>query len=291
MKRFFAALAVLALVFSSSAAALAYELTARDQVLIERAHTKIEKLSEKTRAKLLRQIERALPSMKSERNVALFSALLAYYAEAPAASIVAGDAPMAATGSTTTGTAPTSTGVTATGTTATGTVTPSSSGSTSAKTFKDGTYVIGTDLAPGTYRTLSAPSALCYWARTSGFGGSVAEINANEITKASTIVTIGVDDKGFTSTGCGTWTSDLSAVTDGSGSFGNGTFIVGTDVAPGTYRSAESKGCYYARLSGFSGSLDEIIANANTDAAAIVTIAADDKGFKSMGCGTWTKME
>jgi hypothetical protein len=73
--------------------------------------------------------------------------------------------------------------------------------------------------------------------------------------------------------------------------FGDGTFVIGKDIQPGTYRTREaSSSCYYARLSGFGGTLDEIIANENTDAPAIVTIAASDKGFLSHRCGTWTKL-
>jgi hypothetical protein len=72
--------------------------------------------------------------------------------------------------------------------------------------------------------------------------------------------------------------------------FGDGTFQVGKDIQPGTYRTrCGSAGCYYARLSGFGGTVNEIIANNNTDAPAIVTIAASDKGFESENCGTWTK--
>ncbi len=72
--------------------------------------------------------------------------------------------------------------------------------------------------------------------------------------------------------------------------FGDGTYQVGKDIQPGTYRTrVGSPGCYYARLSGFGGTVGEIMANNNTDAPAIVTIAATDKGFQSNGCGTWTK--
>jgi len=72
--------------------------------------------------------------------------------------------------------------------------------------------------------------------------------------------------------------------------FGDGNHIVGTDIQPGTYRTRKaSSGCYYSRLSGFGGSLGEIISNENTDAPAVITIAATDKGFKSTRCGTWTQ--
>ena len=73
--------------------------------------------------------------------------------------------------------------------------------------------------------------------------------------------------------------------------FSDGTHIVGKDVSPGTYRSKGKSGCYFARLSGFSGSLGDIIANEVTDAPAIVTISPTDKGFMSRGCGTWTQVE
>ena len=72
--------------------------------------------------------------------------------------------------------------------------------------------------------------------------------------------------------------------------FGDGTYVVGKDIKPGTYRTrVGSSGCYYERLSGFGGSLGEIIANDNTDYPAIVTIDPTDKGFKSQDCGTWTQ--
>jgi hypothetical protein len=154
--------------------------------------------------------------------------------------------------------------------------------------FRDGSYQVGKDLQPGTYRTREASSG-CYFARLSGFGGSLDEILANENTDAPTVVTILPTDKGFTSSRCGTWTQDLSAITKSKTSFGDGTYIVGTDIEPGTYKSSGQSGCYYARLSGFGGSLDDILANQNTNTAAIVTIAATDKGFKSNHCGTWTK--
>src|SRR5579863_9494568 len=57
--------------------------------------------------------------------------------------------------------------------------------------------------------------------------------------------------------------------------FGDGTFVVGKDIQPGTYRTrVASPSCYYARLKGFGGTVDDILANGNTDFPAIVTIAA-----------------
>ena len=154
--------------------------------------------------------------------------------------------------------------------------------------FGDGTYQVGKDIQPGTYRTLvSSPG--CYYARLSGFGGTVGEILANNNTDAPAIVTIAATDKGFTSQSCGTWTKDLSQITTSKTTFGDGMYIIGTDIAPGTYRNTGMSGCYIARLSGFGNTTDDILANNNADTATIVTIAATDKGFQSNGCGTWTK--
>lgn len=71
--------------------------------------------------------------------------------------------------------------------------------------------------------------------------------------------------------------------------FGEGTYIVGVDIAPGLWRSDGVTSCYWARLSGLSGSLGNIIANDNETGSAIVQIGPNDKGFTSSRCGTWTK--
>lgn len=155
--------------------------------------------------------------------------------------------------------------------------------------FGDGTFIVGRDIQPGTYRTRQG-SASCYYARLKGFGGTVDEIIANDNTDDTAIVTIAASDKGFQSTGCGTWTKDLSRITSSKTTFGDGMYLVGTDIAPGMYKSSGQTGCYYARLSGFGGTIDDILANNNTDSSAILTISASDKGFQSTRCGTWTKV-
>lgn len=73
--------------------------------------------------------------------------------------------------------------------------------------------------------------------------------------------------------------------------FGNGTHIVGTDIAPGTYRSNGEDGCYWARLSGFGGTTSEIIANSFARGPQVVTILPSDAGFESSRCGRWTILQ
>lgn len=73
--------------------------------------------------------------------------------------------------------------------------------------------------------------------------------------------------------------------------FSDGTFAVGQDIQPGTYRNSGSEGCYYARLRGFGGTIKDIISNENTDAVAIVSILPADAGFESKRCGTWSRIQ
>lgn len=154
--------------------------------------------------------------------------------------------------------------------------------------FGNGTYRVGSDIQAGTYRTRSAPSD-CYWERLRGFSGELRDIIANDFSSGFQVVTIKSTDKGFKASRCGSWSSNLSQVTSSKTQFGQGTFIVGTDMLPGTYRSSLGDSCYWERLSNFGGTLSAIIAN-NFGGKAIVTIHSTDKGFSSSRCGTWTKV-
>jgi hypothetical protein len=154
-------------------------------------------------------------------------------------------------------------------------------------TFGDGTHRVGVDVKPATYR--SKGGNYCYWARLRSFSGELGAILANDNPRGPVIVTIKRTDRGFESGGCGRWTSNLARVTASTTRFGQGTFLVGVDVAPGTYRARGGSYCYYARLRAFTGDLGAIIANDNPRGATIVTISRTDKGFMSQGCGTWSR--
>ncbi len=165
-------------------------------------------------------------------------------------------------------------------------VTSVATAATSARTFGDGTYRVPRDVPAGTYRAKDADG--CYWARLKNFSGSFNALIANENSDGPTLVTIKRTDRGFETTRCGRWTSDLRRITSSRTRFGEGKYIVGVDIAPGTYR-ARGEGCYWARLRGFSGDFNELIANGNPDGQAIVTIARSDRGFESARCGTWKR--
>jgi putative cell wall-binding protein len=157
------------------------------------------------------------------------------------------------------------------------------------KTFGNGEFVVGGDIPSGTYRTRSDASG-CYWERQSGFSGTLDDIITNNFTNFHDVVTIAPTDAGFKSSSCATWTNDLSAITSSlTAPFGSGTWIVNTDIGPGTWTSPGGGDCYWARLSGFSGELDDIITNDIGTTHPVVAIGASDAGFISDNCGTWTR--
>jgi hypothetical protein len=155
-------------------------------------------------------------------------------------------------------------------------------------TIDDGTWEVGRDIKPGTYR-IREPAFFCYWARLKNFSGSLGAIIANDNVTAYSVITIRASDKGFETSGCPTWTKDLSQVTGSKTRFGEGTFIVGTDLRPGTFRNTGGEFCYWARLRDFRGQLSSIIANDLASRRTIVTIKSSDTGFESSGCGDWIR--
>ena len=149
--------------------------------------------------------------------------------------------------------------------------------------------MVGVDLFPGTYRTRT-PAEFCYWARLSGFGSTDDEIISDSLDENGySVVTILPSDAGFKSEGCGSWSADLSAVTSSpQAAFSDGTYIVGTDIAPGTWTTPDaSDTCYWERTSGFGASLEEVVESGIQ--GPTVTIEATDAGFYTAGCGTWTR--
>ena len=76
--------------------------------------------------------------------------------------------------------------------------------------------------------------------------------------------------------------------TESGDTFGDGTWMVGDDIKAGTYRTkGNSDGCYWARLSGTSGELADVIANGDADGPTSVTISDGDVAFETSGCGPW----
>jgi hypothetical protein len=159
------------------------------------------------------------------------------------------------------------------------------------RTFSNGIWVVPGEVKPGLYRNTTSAGG-CYWARLSGFGGGLDDINANNFTFVRDIVQVFSSDAGFESEDCGTWTNDLTPRTSSpTANFGGGAFVVGYEVGPGVWRNSSSdNGCYWERRSGFDGTLGDVIDNGFSFSLQTVQISSGDVGFYSEDCGTWTKI-
>ena len=156
--------------------------------------------------------------------------------------------------------------------------------------FGDGTYRVGIDIQAGTYRSSDQSSGTCYWERLRSFTGDFGtDVITNGIDSPE-IVTISPLDAGFDTSGCGTWVPVAQTYpATPQTSFGEGAFVVGQHIAPGTYHaSGPAETCLWERRSDFSGTTSGIIAS-DFGGTTVVTIDPTDTGFASWGCGTWTQ--
>jgi hypothetical protein len=154
--------------------------------------------------------------------------------------------------------------------------------------FGDGTHVVGQTVPAGRYVTSGSGS--CYWERLRGFSGAFADIISNDIGGGQRIVDIKPTDVGFASSRCGTWVTFVASFYSPASSFGDGIYAVGSQIVPGRYQATGTDGCYWERLSGFSGEFSELIANDIGDGTRIVDISASDVGIGSSRCGTWVRI-
>ncbi|EMQ99855.1 hypothetical protein [Paeniglutamicibacter gangotriensis] len=151
----------------------------------------------------------------------------------------------------------------------------------------NGTYRVGKDVNPGLYKATGNGKG-CYWARTSGFSGSFKQIKANYFGTANTYVRIVSGDKGFTTSGCGKWTTVNSSGAKASKITKDGTYRVGIDIKPGRYIGKGSSSCYWATYSDFTGDFKNLITNDFTAGRLVIDVPATAKGFEVSGCGTLT---
>jgi hypothetical protein len=159
-------------------------------------------------------------------------------------------------------------------------------------------------LGPGTYQvspTLEGGKAAvglwhtfggdgCYWERTSGFGGTIDEIIANNFSGGGPrYVEIKSGDVGFHTSGCLPWVQadgplDKHPVLGAS--FGDGDYRAGVELAAGTYHASTPGDCYWERVTSFGGQFSDIVAN--DFGGGLVTVSPGDYGLSTSGCGTWT---
>lgn len=73
------------------------------------------------------------------------------------------------------------------------------------------------------------------------------------------------------------------------GTYGSGTYAVGSEIQPGTYRTSGANYCYWARLTSADGELSSITANDDVSGSSTMVVKSSDKDIEYSGTCTWTK--
>jgi hypothetical protein len=178
--------------------------------------------------------------------------------------------------------------------------------------FGGGQWIVGDEVVPGRY--FADPGSGCSWQRRSGFSiGYPANraallpfesppdhdyIAGRELRfdSGQEIVDIHSSDAAFRSRSeCGAWGTEPPLIGKQE-QIRPGTWLVGEQMAPGTYRAAAAYLCLWLRLSGFGGGQDDVVEDGLVETRAgaelTVTIEASDAGFYSDAeCGPWTRVE
>jgi hypothetical protein len=157
----------------------------------------------------------------------------------------------------------------------------------------DGTFLVGTDFTAGVFR--STGNSFCYWQRSKDASGTLDSIIANDIGSGQRLVYVRTTDKVFKTSGCSTWkrvlTAEIETPSKNTTIPGDGSYLVGADFLPGTYRSSGNTGsCYWQRARSADGTLDSIIANDISTGQVVVTVNATDIVFGTTGCAGWTRI-
>ena len=152
--------------------------------------------------------------------------------------------------------------------------------------LRAGTYRVGEDIQPGIYAGKTrGGSDTCYWARLKGVSGELSDIIANDNAIGQFYVEVRNTDKYFQVycriTPLDEWpTPDAPIV-----KVDPGTYLVGRDIVAGTYRGKAGTdtldSCYWARLRGLSGELDDVIANGITTGQYFVSVQRTDYAFRT----------
>ena len=148
--------------------------------------------------------------------------------------------------------------------------------------FGPGTYQVNSDIQPGIYAGKVGTDLLdsCYWERLSGVSGELSDLTANSNAVGQFYVEVLSADKYFKIacdiTPLSAWPEPAHPLSK----IEPGVYLVGRDIAPGTYRGEAGTGvldsCYWERLSGVSGEFSELIANDNPNGQYFVSVEDSD---------------
>ena len=146
-----------------------------------------------------------------------------------------------------------------------------------------GTFIVGTDIQPGIYKGGAGAGLFssCYWERLKDLSGSFDAILANSNSVGQFYVEVKNTDYAL-KTDCElVW---LESIPEHAGDYpqtlSGGTYLVGSDIRPGTYRGQAGSdigdSCYWERLRNVAGGFDSILANDNGTGQFYVQVIASD---------------
>jgi hypothetical protein len=142
---------------------------------------------------------------------------------------------------------------------------------------------------PGTYRAQYATPS-CHWERLGSFSGSEGAVLASATSNARQVVTIKGSYSTFRTSGCAPFVNEPFPITPSQyGTYGDGSWIVGTDIGPGVWKAPGGPDCEWARVSDFSGDPSALKATDSGTDNPVVDIQGGDAGFVTAKCGTWTR--
>ncbi|NJP96648.1 hypothetical protein HCN51_45700 [Nonomuraea sp. FMUSA5-5] len=154
--------------------------------------------------------------------------------------------------------------------------------------YGEGMYKVGSEIEPGTYRT--AGGDRCYYSRLRDATGGIGSIIANDNLRGQGYVALQETDAYINFSGDCLWEPvDAAKLLPPAGKYASGMYKVGSEIEPGTYRTAGGDSCYYSRLKDATGEIGSIIANDVLRGQGFVTLMESDAYIKFSGTCTWTK--
>jgi len=151
-----------------------------------------------------------------------------------------------------------------------------------------GTYIVGSDIQPGLYIGQAGIGLFdsCYWERLSDLSGEFSAILANDNSEGQFYIEVRDTDFAL-EVSCNVLYLETVPVPalEFPLEIGVGTYLVGIDIQPGTYRGEAgadiTESCYWERLKHLSGDLSAIIANDNAQGQFYVQISSSDYAFST----------
>ncbi|WP_213813805.1 hypothetical protein [Glaciihabitans sp. dw_435] len=155
---------------------------------------------------------------------------------------------------------------------------------------RDGEYLVGVDVIPGTYVARSS-GVNCSWYRLGR--DTDYDYLGQGAAPGQAIVTIAASDVYFQTDGCGSWVpiADVPFTVMDSITV-DGELAVHAQVIPGVYTTTNPfGGCLWETYSDFSGSDESYVDGGYSyDPTVVATINPTDAAFETDGCGTWTRI-